>query len=150
MLRSRRTTLHASNPCPNKKQRLEAIRRLCTDIYPKYKSASSNYGFIKQVAQENKQLYPWLDTTMVHNGIRRMTKQLESSPTTITDSESNDDSSSNPLTNNDDSSTTLSDDTSSTEQDKAKARGRPHGTTNADKKKQSATIKKATDKVALL
>ena len=43
---------------PYKKQWLAAVNHLCYELYPRYISNQNNYGFIRDVLNEKKVLYP--------------------------------------------------------------------------------------------
>ena len=79
MARPKRRTIGSSIPKPTKKQRLKVVNELCHSFYPSFTSEESNYGKVKEFVINNKSLYPWLNTTTLHNGLRRMKKQIAQS-----------------------------------------------------------------------
>ena len=77
MTRSKRNNSNQNCSKPTKKQRVEAINRLCTEFYPKYVSSTSNYGAVKQLIESNKELYPWLTRNMINKRLRNIKDNIK-------------------------------------------------------------------------
>ena len=91
----KRRTIGSSIPKPTKKQRLKVVNELYHLFYPYFTSEESNYGKVKEFVINNKSLYPWLNTTTLHNGLRRMKKQIAQSSVSTNNISIPDDSSVN-------------------------------------------------------
>ena len=55
---------------PNKQQHIAVVNCLCNEFYPKYKSNTSNYRVIKELIENNKNLYLLITRDMINNRIR--------------------------------------------------------------------------------
>ena len=77
MTRSKRNNSNQNCSKPTKKQRVEAINRLCTEFYPKYVSSTSNYGAVKQLIESNKELCPWLTRNMINKRLRNIKDNIK-------------------------------------------------------------------------
>ena len=60
MLRSssKRNTTASNDTSLSKKQRIDAVKRLCNEFYPRHISGNSDYGIIKEFITKNQTLYP--------------------------------------------------------------------------------------------
>lgn len=58
MLRAKRNSTSNRGDTLNKKQRTDVVKRSCNEFYPKHASKGSNYGVVKELVDNNKDLYP--------------------------------------------------------------------------------------------
>ena len=125
--------LVASNT-PSKKQCLSVVDRLVKDFLPTYHSIESKYGLVNTFIKTNQTLYPWLRRDHIYHAITKFKNDI-----TITTNDIN-----IPSDTDEDS------DNIPTDIPISSIRGRPHGTSNEDKKVYKKKIKDAMTKAASL
>ena len=76
MLQSKRSVSDKLIDKTTKKQHLDAVHWLWIDFYPKYILSCSNYGLIKKLIDENKQVYLWLSQDMIYEGIWKVKNNI--------------------------------------------------------------------------